>query len=104
RRQHLRAPASLGPATPRSFSIRCACRDTTVTDMAATAFEQTKTYYRGALTALRFLEERQSTGRRFGPDADLRWASFRGHLLDLDRVDLLIRDADAQWPGSLGPR
>lgn len=72
--------------------------------MAATAFEQTKTYYRGALTALRFLEERQSTGRRFGPDADLRWASFRGHLLDLDRVDLLIRDADAQWPGSLGPR
>ena len=70
----------------------------------ATSLEQAKSFYRGALTALSFLEERHPTGRRFGQDADLRWASFRGHLMDIDRVDLLVRDADAQWPGSLGPR
>lgn len=71
--------------------------------MTAGAHE-TRAYYRGVLAALRFLDERQSTGRRFGQDADLRWSSFRGHLQDVDRIDVLVRDADAQWPGSLGAR
>jgi hypothetical protein len=53
----------------------------------ATSLEQAKTFYRGALTALSFLEERHPTGRRFGQNADLRWASLRGHLMDIDRLD-----------------
>jgi len=65
---------------------------------------QTRGYYRAALTALHYVEHRAPTGRRFGQDADLLWASFRGHLQDIDRIDLLLRDADAQWPGSLGAR
>lgn len=63
-----------------------------------------RAYYESALTALRYLEHRAPTGRRFGQDADLRWSSFRGHLQDVDRIDLLLRDADAQWPGSMGAR
>ncbi|MFZ6186176.1 hypothetical protein, partial [Nannocystis pusilla] len=74
-------------------------------------------YLLSALTALRFLDER--TGRRrFGPDADARWRAFAGEdlaeartadtrarvLLDVDRIELLLRDADAQWPGGFGAR
>jgi hypothetical protein len=60
------------------------------------------TYYRAALCCLRFIEQRRPTGRRFGPEADARWVSFRGELQSADRIDLLLRDADAQWPGALG--
>src|SRR5690606_36203028 len=63
-----------------------------------------RSYCHGALTGLRYVEHRAPTSRRFGQDADLHWASFRGHLQDVDRIDLLLRDADAQWPGSLGAR
>jgi hypothetical protein len=61
-------------------------------------------YYAAALSALRFVEARQPTGRRFGPDADARWSSLRGELTTADRLDLLIRDADAQWPEAFGAR
>lgn len=61
-------------------------------------------YYAAALAALRFVEARQPTGRRFGPDADARWSSLRGELTTADRLDLLIRDADAQWPEAFGAR
>ncbi|MBL9101055.1 MAG: hypothetical protein JNL82_08865 [Myxococcales bacterium] len=75
----------------------------------------TRSYYLTALTALRFLDAR-TNGRRFGKDADARWKSFAGDdpedrapgrlriLTDLDRIDLLLRDADAQWPGAFGAR
>lgn len=66
--------------------------------------QQIRAYYEAALTALRYVEHRAPSGRRFGQDADLLWASFRGHLADVDRIDLLVRDADAQWPGSMGAR
>ncbi|MBX3265023.1 MAG: hypothetical protein KF782_35450 [Labilithrix sp.] len=66
--------------------------------------EGIEAYYEAALAALRYVEQRAPTSRRFGPDADLVWASFRGHLAAVDRVELLVRDADAQWPGSLGAR
>jgi hypothetical protein len=72
--------------------------------METISFGESSAYYRGVLTALRFLEQRRPTGRRFGPEADLRWSSFRGHLLDIDRVELMVRDADAEWPGALGAR
>lgn len=61
-------------------------------------------YYAAALAGLRFVEARQPTGRRFGPDADARWAQFRGDLGTAARLELLLRDADAQWPAAFGAR
>ena len=63
-----------------------------------------RAYYCGALAALRHIEERLPTGRRFGAEADARWGAFRGDLTTSDRIDLLIRDADAQWPGAFAAR
>ncbi len=63
-----------------------------------------QSYYRAALVVLRYLEERKPTDRRFGAQADARWEAFRGDLTTADRLDLLIRDADAEWPGALGAR
>ncbi len=68
-----------------------------------TSTERTS-YYVAALRALRFLEHRRSTGRRFGTEADARWAALRGDLTTADRIDLLVRDANAEWPGALGAR
>lgn len=61
-------------------------------------------YYRAALVGLRFLEAQRPTGRRFGPDADARWTSFKGDLATADRIDLMIRDANAQWPEAFAAR
>lgn len=61
-------------------------------------------YYRATLHGLRFVEARRATGRRFGAEADARWAAFRGDLTTADRIDLMIRDADAQWPRAFGAR
>ena len=61
-------------------------------------------YLEGALKLLQFVETRRPTGRRFGPDADARWSSFRGDLETVDRIELMIRDADAEWPGGFGAR
>lgn len=62
-------------------------------------------YFRTALAALRFLEAREPTGRRFGEDADVLWRSYATRQMsELDRLELLIRDADRQWRGAFGPR
>lgn len=61
-------------------------------------------FYRTALAGLRFVEHRRATGRRFGADADARWRSLRGDLTAADRIDLLLRDADAEWPGAFSAR
>ena len=61
-------------------------------------------YYVAALRALRFVERRAPTTRRFGGDADARWGAFRGNLTTADRLDLLLRDADAHWPAAFGAR
>jgi hypothetical protein len=50
------------------------------------------------------VETRRPIGRRFGADADARWSSFRGDLETVDRSELMIRDADAEWPASFGAR
>ncbi|MAT26113.1 MAG: hypothetical protein CMN31_10625 [Sandaracinus sp.] len=65
---------------------------------------QARAYYEAALSALAYIEGRQPTGRRFGAEADARWSSFKGDLTTADRIDLLIRDADAQWPAAFGAR
>lgn len=57
-----------------------------------------------SLRLLQFVEQRRPTGRRFGADADARWGSFKGDLLTAHRIELLIRDADAEWPGAFGAR
>jgi len=61
-------------------------------------------YYAAALHALRFVEARSPTNRRFGAEADARWGAFRGNLTTADRIDLLLRDADAEWPAAFGAR
>ncbi len=66
--------------------------------------ESVHAYYLATLRALAFVEQRQPSGRRFGPEADARWSSFRGDLETADRIDLLVRDADAQWPVAFGAR
>ena len=63
-----------------------------------------RAYCQAALAGLRFVEARRPTGRRFGTEADARWAIFRGDLTTADRLELLLRDADAEWPGAFGAR
>lgn len=62
------------------------------------------TYYRNALRLLRFAEERSPTQRRFGANADALWRDFAGGLKTADRIDVLLRDADTEWPGGFGAR
>lgn len=64
--------------------------------------DSTRAYYRAALTGLRFIDSKQGTGRRFGENARALWAEFRGDLTDAHRIDLMLRDADVQWPGAFG--
>jgi len=61
-------------------------------------------YVEAALCLLQFVEARRPTARRFGADADARWKAFRGDLETIDRIELLLRDADAEWPGAFGAR
>ena len=67
-------------------------------------FDGAEHYVDGALRLLQYVEARRPTGRRFGADADARWSSFRGDLETVDRIELMIRDADAEWPGGFGAR
>lgn len=66
--------------------------------------EGQRRYYEAAMWALRFVESRRASKRRFGPDADATWAAFRGDFGASARIDLLLRDADTQWPGAFGAR
>jgi hypothetical protein len=66
--------------------------------------DPTHAYYLAALSGLRFIESKQAAGRRFGENARALWSEFRGDLTDADRIDLLLRDADVQWPGAFGAR
>ena len=61
-------------------------------------------YYAAAISALRFVEARSPSARRFGSEADARWGALRGNLTTADRIDLLLRDGDAQWPQAFGAR
>jgi len=59
-------------------------------------------FYRAALSGLRFLDA-SGQARRFGADADARWASFAGHLGVRDRIDLSLRDAAVSWGAAFSP-
>lgn len=71
--------------------------------MPPTASER-KAFYRSALHLLHFVEHRSPTGRRFGKQADALWSGFAGSLDVRDRIELLLRDADAHYRGAFGAR
>lgn len=60
-------------------------------------------FYTAAVAGLRALDRRERSPRRFGPDADARWTTFRGALTDADRIDLLLRDAAVTWGVAFSP-
>jgi hypothetical protein len=60
-------------------------------------------FYAAALLGLRALDERESTPRRFGPDAEARWTQFSGSLGPGDRIDILLRDAAGTWGAAFAP-
>ncbi len=64
---------------------------------------QREAFYAAAAAGLRALEAREGSSRRFGPDADMRWAAFRGALTNADRLDLLLRDAAVTWGAAFSP-
>lgn len=61
-------------------------------------------FYRASLVALRFCDAREGRSRRFGADADAVWSGFAGDMGASERIDLLLRDADAQWAQAFAPR
>ena len=63
-----------------------------------------RSFYEAAVLGLRALDARPGRGRRFGPGPDARWKLFAGHLQDVDRVDLIVRDAAASHPLGFAPR
>jgi hypothetical protein len=60
-------------------------------------------FYAAALAGLRALDAREPNARRFGREADGRWASFAGALTDADRIDFLLRDAAVTWGVAFSP-
>ena len=60
-------------------------------------------FYAAAVAGLRVLDTRERVPRRFGADADTRWASFKGALTDSDRIDILLRDAAVTWGAAFSP-
>lgn len=61
-------------------------------------------FYRAGFEGLRFLEQREGRGRRFGEAAHAAWRSLGGELEAADRVELLLRDAAANYPLAFGAR
>lgn len=57
-------------------------------------------FYAAAVLGLRALD---TPARRFGSDADARWAQFAGSLGAGDRIDILLRDAAGTWGAAFSP-
>lgn len=66
-------------------------------------FEQRSAFYNAAVLGLRALDARETTARRFGADAEARWAQFAGALGPGDRLDILLRDAAGTWGSAFSP-
>lgn len=68
---------------------------------------QTDAFYRSAALGLAWLDARESSPRRFGPAADAAWRNYAGQpsvLTDLDRIELLLREAATLHPDAFGAR
>lgn len=70
---------------------------------AAPAAKDREAFYAAAVAGLRALDSHERAPRRFGPDADTRWASFKGALTESDRIDFLLRDAAVTWGAAFSP-
>jgi hypothetical protein len=66
-------------------------------------FEQRSAFYSAAVLGLRALDARETTARRFGPEAEARWTQFAGALGAGDRLDILLRDAAGTWGAAFSP-
>jgi hypothetical protein len=73
------------------------------TEAADVGTDERDRFYAAALAGLRALDRRERAPRRFGPDADTRWAAFKGSLTESDRVDILLRDAAVTWGAAFSP-
>jgi hypothetical protein len=71
--------------------------------MGPLTLEARSAFYRAAVLGLRALDARETTPRRFGPDAEARWAQFAGALGAADRIDILLRDAAGTWGAAFSP-
>lgn len=60
-------------------------------------------FYGAAVPGLRALDARETAPRRFGTDADARWAQLAGALGLGDRIDILLRDAAGTWGAAFSP-
>ncbi len=68
---------------------------------------QTDAFYAAAALGVAWLDARESSPRRFGPAADASWRTYAGtpsDLSDLDRLELLLRDASSLYPDAFSPR
>lgn len=65
--------------------------------------KEREAFYAAAVAGLRALDARDRAPRRFGADADTRWASFNGALTEADRIDFLLRDAAVTWGAAFSP-
>ncbi len=66
---------------------------------------QADAFYRAAALGLAWLDAREASPRRFGPAADASWRNYAGtpaDLSDLDRLELLLRDAASLCPDAFG--
>lgn len=72
--------------------------------MSAVPHGQLENFYEAAFVGLKALDARAGAARRFGPNADARWALFKGELKERDRLELLIRDAAVNHPAAFAPR
>jgi hypothetical protein len=71
--------------------------------MTAPTSAERDAFYSAAVLGLRALDARERAARRFGPDADARWAQFAGALGPGDRLDILLRDAAGTWGAAFSP-
>ena len=62
-----------------------------------------ETFYAAAILGLHALDAAERSPRRFGAEADARWAQFAGALGVGDRVDILLRDAAEKWGAAFSP-
>ena len=79
----------------------------TSSSIASISDAQTDAFYRAAALGLAWLDARESNPRRFGPAADASWRNYAGvpaDLADLDRLELLLRDAASLYPDAFSPR
>lgn len=72
--------------------------------MSAVPNGQLENFYEAAFVGLKALDAKADVARRFGPNADARWALFKGEMKERDRLDLLIRDAAVNHPAAFAPR